>query len=229
MSDSINDNVHSNILILDYTSSVEYIVNTSFIKSEDMSKFSYIFIISFKRLNKIIEGFTSLKDNFMQIAEGNNGKADTIFCDILVNSSLKNAMWNPVYYLRPVVAPYKNSDGSPRGWFYNKEKNPVRYTLLGNSFYINKLSNLSYFTISYIATLLTTCENDNVYAIVNKNQTDLMNYMMKSLNRNSFISTYEDDKNVDCGKLKDKIDLMNTHIIDQNTYEKFEKENWKNL
>ena len=165
----------------------------------------------------------------MQIAEGNNGKADTIFCDILVNNSLKNAIWNPVYYLRPVVAPYKNSDGSPRGWFYNKEKNPVRYTLLGNSFYINKLSNLSYFTISYIATLLTTRENDNVYAIVNKNQTDLMNYMMKSLNRNIFISTYDDNKNVDCSKLKDKIDLMKTHIIDQNTYEKFEKENWKNL
>lgn len=51
--------------------------------------------------------------------------------------------YKQVSYLREVLAPYK-VNGQPRGWFYDYNGTPVRYSCLGNSFYVDSIEDAEF-------------------------------------------------------------------------------------
>jgi site-specific DNA-methyltransferase (adenine-specific) len=52
--------------------------------------------------------------------------------EILYFSKTKHPIFFEQKKLRPVIAPYKNEDGTPKGWFIDEEGNRVRWTGTGN-------------------------------------------------------------------------------------------------
>lgn len=52
--------------------------------------------------------------------------------EILYFSKTKKPTFHEQKKLRPVIAPYKNEDGTPKGWFIDEENNRVRWTGVGN-------------------------------------------------------------------------------------------------
>ena len=52
--------------------------------------------------------------------------------EILLFSKSPKPVFNEQKKLRPVIAPYKNEDGTPKGWFCDEEGNRVRWTGVGN-------------------------------------------------------------------------------------------------
>jgi len=52
--------------------------------------------------------------------------------EILYFSKSKKPKFNAQTKIRPVIAPYKNEDGTPKGWFVDEEGNRVRWTGVGN-------------------------------------------------------------------------------------------------
>ena len=52
--------------------------------------------------------------------------------DIFYYVKTKEFIFNEQKKLRPVIAPYKNEDGTPKGWFINEEGERVRWTGVGN-------------------------------------------------------------------------------------------------
>jgi len=55
--------------------------------------------------------------------------------EILYFSKVKLPKFNEQKMLRPVIAPYKNEEGKPKGWFIDEKGNRVRWTGCGNIFY----------------------------------------------------------------------------------------------
>lgn len=52
--------------------------------------------------------------------------------EILYFSKSSNPTFNEQQKLRPVIAPYKDKDGKPKGWYVDEEGNRVRWTGVGN-------------------------------------------------------------------------------------------------
>jgi site-specific DNA-methyltransferase (adenine-specific) len=52
--------------------------------------------------------------------------------EILYFSKSSTPTFHEQLKIRPVIAPYKNEDGTPKGWFCNEEGNRVRWTGVGN-------------------------------------------------------------------------------------------------
>ena len=52
--------------------------------------------------------------------------------DIFYYTKSKNFTFNEQKKIRPVIAPYKNEDGTPKGWYVDEEGNRVRWTGVGN-------------------------------------------------------------------------------------------------
>lgn len=52
--------------------------------------------------------------------------------EILVFSKSKNPKFKEQKKIRPVIAPYRDKDGKPKGWFIDEEGNRVRWTGVGN-------------------------------------------------------------------------------------------------
>lgn len=52
--------------------------------------------------------------------------------EILYFSKSAKCTFHEQHKIRPVIAPYKNADGTPKGWFVDEEGNRVRWTGVGN-------------------------------------------------------------------------------------------------
>lgn len=52
--------------------------------------------------------------------------------EILIFSKSKNPKFNAQEKLRPVIAPYKDDEGKPKGWYIDEEGNRVRWTGVSN-------------------------------------------------------------------------------------------------
>lgn len=62
--------------------------------------------------------------------------------DVLHVTKTKDAPFHSIKYKRPCVTPYVNKDGSPRGWEYDENGDKVRYTGLGNVFFLSSEDSL---------------------------------------------------------------------------------------
>lgn len=52
--------------------------------------------------------------------------------EILIFSKSKSPKFNAQEKLRPVIAPYRDDEGKPKGWYIDEEGNRVRWTGVGN-------------------------------------------------------------------------------------------------
>jgi site-specific DNA-methyltransferase (adenine-specific) len=69
--------------------------------------------------------------------ERNKGRSSSINWksskeEILYFSKVKNPIFYEQKKIRPVIAPYKDEEGKPKGWFVDEEGNRVRWTGVGN-------------------------------------------------------------------------------------------------
>lgn len=69
--------------------------------------------------------------------ERNKGRASKVNFksskeEILIFCKAKQPVFNAQTKLRPVIAPYKDEEGKPKGWIIDEEGNRVRWTGVGN-------------------------------------------------------------------------------------------------
>lgn len=76
------------------------------------------------------------KDYKPQYEHWYNIRISDTFYEVMVFSKEDSIYYNPMLSLRTVLTPFV-MNGQPRGWFYDENSKPVRFTGIGNSLYFN--------------------------------------------------------------------------------------------